>query len=121
VGNAKRLDLKSVVLVALLVTAVAVAVAATADDARASAAGGYAGLSPDQARVQAVKRLHDADPKTSLLVVTASRAFDPRSGRNAWEIDFRARSGWGSGYSGCNVYVWHGGGRIGTHCRGWRH
>jgi hypothetical protein len=114
---AAKPDLKSAVLMVLLVTAVAAAAGA----ARAFAAGGYAGLSPEQARVQAVKRLHTADPKTSLLVATASQSFDARSGRNAWDIAFRARSGFGDRYSGCDVYVWRGGGQVGTHCRGWRH
>jgi hypothetical protein len=89
--------------------------------AGASASGiGFAGLSAEQARVKAVKLLHVADPKTSLVIVTAGTSFDPVSGRNAWLISFRARHGFGSGYSGCDIYVWRSGSRAGDKCKGWR-
>jgi len=86
-----------------------------------SGCGGRAGpLTAEQARVDAVKLLHQEDAESSLLVGGATKAFDPKSGRDAWEVWFHAASGFGSGYSGCQVYVWRGGGRVGPHCTGWR-
>jgi hypothetical protein len=80
----------------------------------------YAGLSYEQARVQAVQRLDRFDPNTSLLVLRAVPGIDPFSGRKAWQVLFHSRSGSGFTYSGCTVYDWRGGGRVGAHCRGWR-
>lgn len=76
----------------------------------------YAGLTANSARVQAATRLHQVDPETSLVVLSAAREFDPQSGRDAWRVEF------GSGGSGttaerrCSVFVWRGGTKLGTGC-----
>jgi hypothetical protein len=73
----------------------------------------YAGLTAEQARIQAVRLLHRVYRKSTLLVKQASKRFDPVSGRNAWKVTFRKASG---RQSSCSVYVWHGSGRLDPHC-----
>jgi len=76
----------------------------------------YAGLTANDARAQAAKRLHQLDPRTSLVVLSAAREFDPQSGRDAWRVVF------GSGRSGisakrrCSLFVWRGGTKLGNGC-----
>jgi len=81
---------------------------------------GYAGLSAEQARMQAVAAVHNLDPLSSLLVGGASESFDPKSGRDAWSVWFHNVSGFGSRYSGCLVYVWRGGDSNSGRCTGYR-
>jgi len=74
----------------------------------------YAGLTAKDARAQAAKRLHQIDPGTSLVVFSASREFDPQSGRDAWRVEFK-----GSGITArrrCSLLVWRGGTKLGDGC-----
>jgi len=74
----------------------------------------YAGVTAEQARIQAVRLLHSVHRKSTLLVKQAFKKFDPASGRNAWKVTFRKASGQPSS---CSVYVWHGSGRLDPNCR----
>ena len=81
----------------------------------------FAGLSAEHARTQAVRFLHQADPLSSLLVINAGRSVDPRTGEDAWEVEFRATRGFGSGFSGCVIYVRSDVSHFGAdRCTGWR-
>jgi hypothetical protein len=76
----------------------------------------YAGLTASDARAQAAKRLHQIDPGTSLAVLSATREFDPQSGRDAWRVVFERR---GSGITAkrrCSLLVWLGGTKLGGGC-----
>jgi hypothetical protein len=48
----------------------------------------YAGLTAEQARVQAAAFLHNASPETRLVLVGAAHGFDGITGKNAWEVRF---------------------------------
>jgi hypothetical protein len=73
----------------------------------------YAGLTAEQARMQAVRLLHRVHRRTALLVKQAVKNFDPASGRNAWKVTFRKPSGRASS---CSAYVWRGSGRLDNRC-----
>jgi hypothetical protein len=76
----------------------------------------YAGLTPKSARLQAVKRLHQIAPGTSLVVLGATREFDPQSGRDAWRVEFGSGGSGGPGERRCAVFVWRGGTKLGRGC-----
>jgi hypothetical protein len=86
----------------------------TATTTTPSAPRPYAGLTAEQARIQAVRLLHSAHRKSTLLVKLAAKKFDPASGRNAWKVTFRKAAGQ---QSSCSVYVWRGSGRLDPSCR----
>jgi len=73
----------------------------------------YAGLTAEQARIQAVRLLHRVHRKTTLLVKQAAKKFDPTSGRNAWKVTFRRPTGRATS---CSAYVWRGNGRLDNRC-----
>ena len=104
----------------VLFTTVAAFVAPVVLGACGASTSGYAGLSEERARIAAVAVVHRLDPRTSLLVGGASKSFDPKSGRDAWSVWFRNVSGYGSGASSCDVYVWHGGESTTGTCIGYR-
>jgi hypothetical protein len=97
----------------------AVAVAACLASAAAAAQPHFAGLTVEQARMQAVHLLRLKDPSSPLLIGGANESYDPRSGRNAWAVWFHKQSGWGSGYL-CSAYVWRGSGWVERSCWTWR-
>jgi hypothetical protein len=76
----------------------------------------YAGLTANGARLQAVKRLHQVAPGTSLVVLDATREFDPQSGRDAWRVEFGRGGSRGSAERRCAVFVWRGGTKFGRGC-----
>jgi hypothetical protein len=76
----------------------------------------YAGLTEHGARLQAAKRLHQVAPRTSLVVLDATRDFDPQSGRDAWRVEFGKGGSGISAATRCAVFAWHGGTKLGRGC-----
>ena len=73
---------------------------------------GFVGLSGKEARSQAVSLLREKYPLTDAQLAYVSQGFDPVSNRDAWDITFYNHRG--GEFTGCHVYVWDGGGRVGS-------
>jgi hypothetical protein len=76
----------------------------------------YAGLTANDARALATKRMHQLARGTSMVALSADREFDPQSGRKAWRVEFGIGDSATSAERRCSVFVWRGGTKLGTGC-----
>jgi hypothetical protein len=84
----------------------------SASTEQTDAQSGFVGLSERAARRQAMSLLRAKYPQTDAELAYVSQGFDPVGDRNAWDIAFYDHRG--GVYTGCHVYVWDGGGRVGS-------
>ena len=76
----------------------------------------YAGLTANDARGQATKRMHQLAHGTSLVALRTAREFEPQSGREAWRVEFGISGSATCAERRCSVFVWRGGTKLGTGC-----